>query len=81
MTQENALKFIEINNIQLDKYKSVIVTSDNAVYMDSELAPIKAHCEAHNKTYFVVKSNEVEAEKVEAKTEEAEAKPKKKKQS
>lgn len=79
MTQDQALKFIETNNIQLDKYKSVIVTSDNAVYMDSELAPIKAHCEAHNKTYFVVKSNEVEAEKAETKTEEAEAKPKKKK--
>ena len=60
MTKEQALKFIEDNKINLDKYKSVIVTSDNAVYMDSDLEAISTHCEQHNKTYFIVKSEQKE---------------------
>jgi hypothetical protein len=77
MTQENALAFVEKNKINLEEYKSVIVTSDNAVYLNSELEPIKAHCESTGKTYFVVKSEEVVESKEEG--EAKEVKPKKKK--
>jgi hypothetical protein len=55
MTQEQANNVIEVNKIALEKYKSVIVTSDNAIYLDSDVAPIAEHCKIHNKTYFVVK--------------------------
>ena len=58
MTKEQADKVIEVNKIALEKYKSVVVTSDSAIYLDSELEPIAAHCKDLGKTYFVVKSVE-----------------------
>lgn len=58
MTQEKALEFIEKNKINLDSYKSVIVTSDSAVYLNSELSAIADHCTSTGKTYCVVKGQE-----------------------
>lgn len=75
MEEKKALEFIEKNKINLEDKKSVIVTSDNAVYFDSELSPIAEHCKATGKTYFVVKG---EDEKVKEVVSEVE-KPKKKK--
>jgi hypothetical protein len=78
MTKEKALEFIEKNKINLDDYKIVIVTNDNAVYLNSELEPIKAHCESTGKTYFVVKSVEVVESKQEDDTKEVKSKRSKK---
>lgn len=61
MTQEQALEFIEKNGINIDSYKSVIVTSDSAVYLESELKAIADHCTSTGKTYFVVKGQEKSA--------------------
>lgn len=70
MEQSKALEFIEKNKINLDQYDSVIVTSDNAVYLNSELDAIAAHCKDTNKTYFVVKFDVKEPVKEEKKHEE-----------
>lgn len=75
MTKEKALEFIEKNRIDIASYKSVIVTSDNAVYLNSELQAIADHCASTGKTYFVVKGQEKSA--VEVVMEEEEIKPKK----
>lgn len=73
MTKEQAFDFIDKNKINIEDKNSAIVTSDNAIYFDSELAPIKAHCELHGKTWFVVKG---ETEKIKEVVSEDE-KPKK----
>lgn len=71
MEQSKALEFIEKNKINIDAYSSVIVTSDNAVYLNSELEAIAAHCKDTNKTYYVVKSDVKEPVKEVKKSEEA----------
>lgn len=75
MEKNQALEFIEKNKINLDQYDSVIVTSDNAVYMNSELDPIAAHCRENGKTYFVVKSEVKNPLKEENKQEEKSPEP------
>ena len=59
MEQIQALDFIAKNKINTEKHHTVIVTSDSAVYLDSEIEAIEAHCKAHGKTYFIVKQKEV----------------------
>jgi len=57
MTKEQAEDFIVKNKINIEDKNSVIVTSDNAVYFDSELNPIEEHCKIHGKTFFVLKGD------------------------
>lgn len=64
MEKEQAMRFVENNRINLDLYKSVIVTSDSAYYLDSELAPIAEHCKLLGKTYFVVKNDSLNDDSV-----------------
>ena len=59
MEKQAADDFILKNKIAIEKHHTVIVTSDSSVYLDSEIEPIKAHCELHGKTFFVVKQKEV----------------------
>lgn len=77
MEKTAALAFIEKNKINIDNHKSVIVTSDNAVYLDSEIDPIANHCIANGKTFFVVKSDSREPVK-EAEEKKTPETPKKK---
>ena len=66
MTQEQA-KEIAQHFLSNDENKSIFVTSDHAVYINSDLETIQAHCEANKLELFIIKSDDIDLPKKKAK--------------
>lgn len=85
MTLEQAKECAK-NYLNNEDNKSVFVTSDYAVYLNSDINVIKKHCQENKLELFILKGENLEAEKpteeiAESSVEEAEKPTKKGKKS